>query len=482
MEPKERIAQLEALLARVRLRSAEPRSASAMQNGSATAGTRGAGDARKEEEEVPSVRELSWLPSKPDGVTWTEEPASRNDTAESSGVAPTTLPPAGLYVPLPKTEPPPLPRVDAYAAGSSVPPADATRPELPPLELDDTSPVPLAAPPAPMRPRLDSAIDTIGPEAPSVTLQESNLDEFEIGEVMEVDADTDDDAVRPSLIPGAVWPVIPPTPSSASVLEDDPGILVPADQSQSRLVAASRVPDGVSRDVERSEAPSDPFGLTPPGTPRRHAEPAAPERGREVDDVAEHEGFGETKPSEKPPPSSRRPIALEQQMSELVLNEERNPPPLVTPPPESGKQESLPEHDFEGDLTGIREASKLASRGDEPLIEDAHIEVQPPRRTQPAPLPSDMEMDLPAGRAPGEFSGFDQATDTGEESYDPRDKRASDVHAAAVPVPAEPPRQAGLEIVLADPSKGAPEPVWIGEAPELKPAMFGELLDATLAL
>jgi len=68
---------------------------------------------------------------------------------------------------------------------------------------------------------------------------------------------------------------------------------------------------------------------------------------------------------EEAPASSRRPVAPqpEERLAEMAFGAEEPQPARHTPPPESGRLPAAPagEAEFEGDVTGVHEASKPAS-------------------------------------------------------------------------------------------------------------------------
>jgi hypothetical protein len=65
---------------------------------------------------------------------------------------------------------------------------------------------------------------------------------------------------------------------------------------------------------------------------------------------------------EEAPVSSRRPVAPppEARLEEMAFGNAEPAPPRHTPPPESGRLPAAPEIEFEGDITGVRSASKSA--------------------------------------------------------------------------------------------------------------------------
>jgi hypothetical protein len=65
---------------------------------------------------------------------------------------------------------------------------------------------------------------------------------------------------------------------------------------------------------------------------------------------------------EEAPVSSRRPVAPppEERLDEMAFGAVEPQPPRHTPPPESGRLPAVPEVEFEGDITGVRDAARSA--------------------------------------------------------------------------------------------------------------------------
>jgi hypothetical protein len=65
---------------------------------------------------------------------------------------------------------------------------------------------------------------------------------------------------------------------------------------------------------------------------------------------------------EEAPLSSRRPVAPEpeERLADMAFGAEEPSPPRHTPPPESGRLPAAPALEFDGDVTGVREASPMA--------------------------------------------------------------------------------------------------------------------------
>jgi hypothetical protein len=123
-----------------------------------------------------------------------------------------------------------------------------------------------------------------------------------------------------------------------------PAPIPEATESRERLVAASPV-------VERS--PSVPE-MDIPVAPAPEPEPAPEIVAQVIEEVADVEEV------EEAPISSRRPVAPEpeERLAEMAFGAAEPQPPRHTPPPESGRLPAAPEVEFEGDVTGVRSASK----------------------------------------------------------------------------------------------------------------------------
>ncbi|HEY8041851.1 MAG TPA: hypothetical protein VIF15_18735 [Polyangiaceae bacterium] len=72
---------------------------------------------------------------------------------------------------------------------------------------------------------------------------------------------------------------------------------------------------------------------------------------------------------EDAPASSRRPVAPEpeEQIAEIAFGAQEPQPPRHTPPPESGRLPAAPVVEFDGDVTGVREATPIAPHRAEEL-------------------------------------------------------------------------------------------------------------------
>jgi hypothetical protein len=94
--------------------------------------------------------------------------------------------------------------------------------------------------------------------------------------------------------------------------------------------------------------------LVPDLAPEREVEQAEQTEQDEQNEQDEH--------VEEAPVSSRRPVAPppEQRLDEMAFGSVEPAPPRHTPPPESGRLPAAPEVEFEGDITGVRDAARSA--------------------------------------------------------------------------------------------------------------------------
>ena len=92
-----------------------------------------------------------------------------------------------------------------------------------------------------------------------------------------------------------------------------------------------------------------------------------PEAAPELIASIEEAEVEEVEEAEEAPASSRRPVAPqpEERLAEMAFGAEEPQPARHTPPPESGRLPAAPAGavEFEGDVTGVHEASKPASHG-----------------------------------------------------------------------------------------------------------------------
>jgi hypothetical protein len=205
-------------------------------------------------------------------------------------------------------------------------------------------------------------------------------------------------------------------------------------------------PEPEAPPAEPEAPPAEPEA--PPGPEPELASSAAPaERMPEPESAHEPEPASEAEPlpqapdvgEQEPPASSRRPIAVESKLEDLAFGDATAPEAPHTPPPESGRQVASPpvDLDFDGDSTGIRSKEQ----------DDAEVTVIGTPPPPPPPLAAPVEAAV----------------------AEPAPPMASDVVVSAPEV---------TRAILPD----APVAVFEGSAPVFKPASFGELLEATLAL
>ena len=76
---------------------------------------------------------------------------------------------------------------------------------------------------------------------------------------------------------------------------------------------------------------------------------------------------------EEAPLSSRRPVAPEpeERLADMAFGAEEPSPPRHTPPPESGRLPAAPAIEFDGDVTGVREATPIAPARPRDLVPEA---------------------------------------------------------------------------------------------------------------
>ena len=79
------------------------------------------------------------------------------------------------------------------------------------------------------------------------------------------------------------------------------------------------------------------------------------------------------------PLSSRRPVAPqpEERLADMAFGTVEPGPPRHTPPPESGRLRAAPAVEFDGDVTGVREATPMASRPRELVPEATRADLAP---------------------------------------------------------------------------------------------------------
>jgi hypothetical protein len=108
-----------------------------------------------------------------------------------------------------------------------------------------------------------------------------------------------------------------------------------------------------------------PVLLAPAGV----ADPAPPE----MLDESPPEILAAVEELEEAPLSSRRPVAPEpeERLADMAFGAEEPSPPRHTPPPESGRLPAAPAIEFDGDVTGVREATPIAPARTRELVPEA---------------------------------------------------------------------------------------------------------------
>lgn len=121
--------------------------------------------------------------------------------------------------------------------------------------------------------------------------------------------------------------------------------------SRERLVAAEPAPEATTEAVVEAAAPQIKLELD---EPEAEAEEAAPE----VVSTEETLSPDQVEELEEAPVSSRRPLAPPpgERLEEMAFGAVEPEPPRHTPPPESGRLPAAPEVEFDGDITGVRDA------------------------------------------------------------------------------------------------------------------------------
>jgi hypothetical protein len=86
---------------------------------------------------------------------------------------------------------------------------------------------------------------------------------------------------------------------------------------------------------------------------------APPEPARAPTYASPREELASEEDVEEAPASSRRPVAPqpEERLAEMAFGAEEPRPARHTPPPESGRLPAAPVEEFDGDVTGVREAT-----------------------------------------------------------------------------------------------------------------------------
>jgi hypothetical protein len=122
-------------------------------------------------------------------------------------------------------------------------------------------------------------------------------------------------------------------------------------ESRERLVAAEPVPEEALADEAAVEEAVSEDVVIEAAVVAGPAEESPPDLLAAVEDV-----------EEEAPLSSRRPVEPqpEQRLAEIAFGSEEPSPPRHTPPPESGRLPAAPELEFDGDITGVRDATPIA--------------------------------------------------------------------------------------------------------------------------
>ena len=284
----------------------------------------------------------------------------------------------------------------------------------------------------------------------------------------------------------AAPPLTPPPPSVDVEVEvvdvkqvSEPPISIDV-SSDDEVESSER---GVSpADEPRGEVAEEPLQSV---VPAEVAAEASADFAKEPERVPEPEPEPEHTP--EPPASSRRPIALESKLEDLAFGDVAPPEALHTPPPESGRQVASPaDLDFDSDFTGVR-----SKENDEADVEVVHSPPPPPLDLPTSDVvfadlgpsdvaaadlaPADLAPVAPVELARVELpSGEHPSTDLVSAEPAPVEE--------ATPSPVESAVVASAPEVILATLPETPAAIFEGSAKVFKPATFGELLEATLAL
>jgi hypothetical protein len=142
------------------------------------------------------------------------------------------------------------------------------------------------------------------------------------------------------------------TPESVLAVPVDEGTPPEPLDSRERLVAAA--PAAVEPPIEMPTAPV--------AEPEPAPIVAVQEQQPVVELTVEAVEVVEVVEAEEAPVSSRRPVAPppEERLDEMAFGAVEPQPMRHTPPPESGRLPAAPDVEFDGDITGVRNASKSA--------------------------------------------------------------------------------------------------------------------------
>jgi hypothetical protein len=99
---------------------------------------------------------------------------------------------------------------------------------------------------------------------------------------------------------------------------------------------------------------------------------------------------------EEAPLSSRRPVAPqpEERLADMAFGAEEPSPPRHTPPPESGRLPAAPTLEFDGDVTGVRDATPIAVAAPIAVAEPTRLREFVPESTRGSVRPSDAVADI----------------------------------------------------------------------------------------
>jgi hypothetical protein len=226
----------------------------------------------------------------------------------------------------------------------------------------------------------------------------------------------------PALVPPSVAPVAPPPPPAIA-----PALPLPLDEEVTFAPPKQQAPQvteaDIVVDVDVQEATQD----TVIGLPSE--EPVIPESAESRErlvaaepvalDGSELSAAREAAPDSLPPgdleaaaaeeaieegpASSRRPVVPEpeERLAAMAFGSEEPAPPRHTPPPESGRLPAAPIEEFDGDVTGVRDAPSHPQAAARASIA---TELEP-QATRPAIAPSDEVADVL-----GEAQRFSPAT------------------------------------------------------------------------
>jgi hypothetical protein len=239
---------------------------------------------------------------------------------------PRRRPVALAAAPAPAPAPAPVPPV-AWAPAVAPAPAVSLRRPAPPIEIEEVDAETIPPPPS-------------APAQVAETTQVESVLTIEATDVESVlEADVTQDAGEPVIGVGA-----------------EEVVVAESFGSRERLVAAAPVP--------LEPVPAAVAEVLPPA---ELLEESPPELLAAVEEV------------EEAPASSRRPVAPEpeERLADMAFGAEEPSPPRHTPPPESGRLPAAPAVEFDGDVTGVRDASPIPPRTRELVPESTRAELVP---------------------------------------------------------------------------------------------------------